>query len=338
VLGYKNNVDNASRRETASRQNVDELKVRVQKLQTIAQSAKKNAALVANMLKRKKAARAGGRAAELERSSTRVKDTIAALRKVADSRRDHMNEKKSSSATSSWVQSFPGMPNALKKSLWHRMHRRKQQIVLRPTEESIMNELRTKVAETISASQQQIGGRSSSRKRVAMEEELRKAEQLFLLAMHPFSEGHLPTVPVTKSGDHWAEPGWHLVLDVPGDSLEESRILPCRPRFPVLEKNLSEIASAPGRQAASLLRTSHFRCLSSPLSAFAVASSPAETVASVPTSSECRMCPVHLCFCVLKSESMFKFCVSIASVQKPYRRGIRSTFQMKPCPLDTRSL
>lgn len=291
--------------EKVAKQAVADYKVRIQKLQAVAKMAQKNAAMVGSALKKKKAARAtlmsaGGftatarrqlEAADIERASTRVKDVIASLKKAADTRREHMNEKKSNSVSSAWVQSFPGMPNALKKSLWHRMHRRKQQIVLRPTEETMLNELRAKVADTVAAAQQS-GGRSASKKQEILEEELLKAEQMFLLAMHPCRDEQLPTVPVTKSGEsNWAEPGWHLILDVPSSAEAQSpdsssRILPCRSNFPVLEKNLSEIASSPGRQAASLLQTSHFRCLSSPLSAFAVASSPAETGASVASGSK----------------------------------------------------
>jgi hypothetical protein len=72
--------------------------------------------------------------AESERASTRVTDVIAALKKTADRRREQLNQKRSSSASSTWVQGLPGIPGPLKKSLWHKMHRRRrQQIFLRPS-------------------------------------------------------------------------------------------------------------------------------------------------------------------------------------------------------------
>jgi len=298
MSSYQSNLDNATRREQAAQQALADVKARTGKLQLVSKSAQKNAALVAGLLKKKRgdhglhgaAAKRHSEAAELERASTRVKDVIAALKKTADIRRDHMNEKKSNSVSSAWVQSFPALHTSLKKSLWHRMHRRKQQIVLRPTEETILNELRNKVATALTALQHSSGSRiSASRKREATEEALRKAEQKFLLATHPFSEEYLPTVPSSKSGENWAEPGWHLLLDVPERNEEEdiSRILPCRQPFLTLEKNLAEIESAPGNQSASFLRPAHFRCLSSPLSAFAVASSPAETGAALAAGSKC---------------------------------------------------
>jgi hypothetical protein len=80
------------------------------------------------MLKKKKAAVASARvkgarplklsdAAEQEKAAARVKDIIAALQKTAARRRDQSNQKKSSSVSSAWIQSFPGLSNSLKESL-----------------------------------------------------------------------------------------------------------------------------------------------------------------------------------------------------------------------------
>jgi hypothetical protein len=172
--------------------------------------------------------------------------------------------------SNAWVQSFPDLPTSLKKSLWHKMHRRKQQVVLRPSAESMMSQLRSRVIESRKTLHE--------RHATTLEEDLIRAEKLFLLATHPHSTMDLSVVPLAKAGDSWAEPGWHLELDVPYHTdPDQSRILPCFPSFPVLEKNLSEIASAPGRQAASFLKQSHFRCLSLPLSTVSIASSPSES-------------------------------------------------------------
>jgi hypothetical protein len=163
------------------------------------------------------------------------------------------------------------------------MHRRKQQIILRPTEESLLNELRSTVTANIAPKLTNM--RTSKEKMQKIGEELAQAEKLYLIAAHPLAEEELPTVPTSKVGESWAEPGWQLNLDVPDDD-RSGFILPCAKKFSVLESNLSEIASAPGRQAASLLRASHLRCLASPLSTFAIASSPAETDTSLAQTSK----------------------------------------------------
>lgn len=275
-MNYNTNIDNVTRRESAARQMLGEIKSRIQKLQTIIKTSQKNLSTVAGLLKKRKAT-AETLKSESEKAPMSVKDVIATLRKTAEKRRELMNEKKSVSASNGWVQSFPDLPNSLKKSLWHKMHKRKQQIVLRPTPESIMNQLRSRITENFHAQQSRHSTLST------LEDEMTKAEQLFLLATHPFSQEKLSTIPVTKSGENWAEPGWHLVLDVPPPERNPSHILPCKESFPVLERNVSEIASAPGRQASSLLKLSHFRCLASPLSTVAIASSPAESGGIVPT-------------------------------------------------------
>ena len=73
--------------------------------------------------------------------------------------------------------------------------------------------------------------------------------------------------------------GWHLVLDVPEEG--PRTILPCVPLSSLVQRNLSEIHSAPGRQAAALIRTTDLRSLASPLSAVATATSLAEANPSI---------------------------------------------------------
>jgi hypothetical protein len=283
LLNYKTNIDNVSRQESRARLAVAEIQAHIQKFQVIAKSSQVSLTAVSELLKKRKflAAAAMGdfdssqaksalETAEQDRASLRVKDVIECLKKTAEIRRENMNDKKSGNASNTWVQSFPDLPTSLKKSLWHKMHRRKHQIVLRPSAESIMNQLRSHVSESRKSHQDK---RSST-----LDEDLIRAEKLFLLATHPIGLLELSTTPVAKTGENWAEPGWHLELNVPEkQSTDSSRILPCFPSFPLLEKNLSEIASAPGRQAASFLKPSHFRCLASPLSTVGVASSLAES-------------------------------------------------------------
>jgi len=320
LISYKSNLENATRREKAAQTAVAEIKARLQKHQAMAKTAQKNSAVVTGVLKRKKtlfeqSKSTGGKSPEGEVLATRVKDVIAALRKAADKRRENLSDKKTSAT---WVQAYPSLPTALKKSLWHKMHRRKQQIVLRPAPEIMLNGLRTHVVDALTM-------KSGTRTAVAqhlLDEELLKAEQLFLLATHPFAKDDPPSIPVAKSGEAWAEPGWLINLDIPRNTVSESSILPCFPTFPVFEKNLSEISSAPGRQAASLLRTSHFRCFSSPLSAVAVASSPAEA-ASVFTNGKSLRKFTYLKIFFVCPESL------IISYQSKVRRPMAILFRFQ---------
>lgn len=285
-MSVKANVDSAMRKENSVRQALAEKKSRLVQMQAVVKSAQKNASTLTALVKKRKASLAATLAAkstkgskqpsdipDTERASSRVKDAIAALRKTADRRRHCMNEKKSSSV---WAHSVPTLSKPLKQSLWHKLHRRnKQLVILRPTEEAILNDLRSSIIEA----QNTVEHLKASSTTESVEEKLIKAEQLFLLATHPAADDAIPSVPGPKSTETWGEPGWLLNLLVPGQS-RHSNFVPCRPCFPVLEKNISEMASAPGRQAASLLRSSHFRCLASPLSAVGIASSPAENIAA----------------------------------------------------------
>jgi len=297
MLRYRTNLDTATQRAETAKQSLAETKEKLQKVMVLVKTTQKSLSMASSLLKKKQAqvaearttstsaSSSGGRgktakqmeAAEAERSATRVKDVIGALYATAERRREKFEQKKSTSLSSAWVQSFPGLPSSLKKSLWHKMHRRKQQIILRPSEECLVNELRASVAHAVTP---KYNGRSADEKVAGIEEEMLKAEQRYLLATHPFGDGEIATVPASKANEDWAEPGWQLNLSVPEED-DDTRILPCAKSFPVLERNLAEIASAPGRQAASLLRASHLRCLASPLSVFAVASSPAEENASL---------------------------------------------------------
>ena len=285
VLKYKTNLENAAQKAKLAKQALADTKAKRDRLEVMVKSTQKNLLLAANALKKKRAqvadvARGKGTkqsdAAAAEKAATRVKDTISALQLTAEHRRELYEQKKSSSLSSAWVQSLPGIPSSVKKSIWHRLHRRKQQIILRPTEESMIVELRASVARAVAS---KYSGRSTEEKVAALEDEMLKAEQRYLLVAHPLGDANIPRVPPAKSSEEWAEPGWHLNLEVPAES-DEFRILPCAPYFPILERNLAEIASAPGRQAASMLREFHLRCLAFPMSVFSVASAPAEKNAS----------------------------------------------------------
>lgn len=287
IMRYKTNFDSADSRHKSARGALNEARARTQKMQAVAKHAQKAVAVATGLLKKKKAvnsaSEASGKGAknldavDMERAASHVKDAIAAFHKTAEKRRDQLNQKRNSSASSTWVQSLPGLPGPLKKSLWHKMHRRRQQIVLRPSLESLTSELRG----TVKLAMRVAPGKKKDSK--SIREEQLKAERLLYLAMHPVAPEELPpSVPPSGSSSElsWAEPGWQLRLDVP-KTTRSNGILPCAPAFPVFNKNLAELCSAPGRQAASFSRTSHLRCLASNLSAVATATSLAETNPSV---------------------------------------------------------
>lgn len=210
-----------------------------------------------------------------EQAATRVEDAIAALKKTAAHRREQVEQKKLANVSSAWIQSFQ-VPGALRKSLLHMLHKRKHHVILRPTSETLLNEIRSEVTYAVARKYNK-----SPNGMAVIESEVLKAEATCLNALHPFSEDKLPSVPPNKasvssshSSTSWAEPGWLLNLEVPADVGTEM-ILP-RSKTYLVESNLAEIASAPGRQASSLLRSSRLKCLTSGLSALAKASAPAE--------------------------------------------------------------
>jgi hypothetical protein len=305
TVQYKTMLEKAIRREQAVSQKLAEIKVKVQKLRTNAKTALRNATVTAAALKKKKGAgmnfqpstssqaMKADMALNAEKASVRIKETVDVLKRTAEKRREQAHQKQTNSFTNSGAQVFPELPMPLRKSIWHKMHRRKQQIILRPTEESLINELRSTTHEIMSS---KIGEKTTEglsaferqqhqviekmRKLAAEEKELIKAEQLFLLAMHPAATEELSVIPPAKSSEAWGEPGWQLNLGVQRGTDQAKSILPRAQTFSIFEHLYSEIASAPGRQAASLLETSHLRCLALPQSLFSTASSPAEPLVS----------------------------------------------------------
>ena len=226
-MQYKTTVDTAEKREKAARKALTEAKTNIQKQQMVLKQSQRAAATASIILRKKKAIVAENKAtrggllrpkisetAEAERAAVRVKEVVGALGLVAQKRRDQLNQKRSSSTSSSWVQTLPGLPGPLRKSLWHKMHRRRQQIVLRPSPESQISDLRSAVNQKLTSSH---NGRRPQKDNWA-EEELIKAEQLFLLAVHPLapSTGVPSSVPASSSNDLWAEPGMqhHVLLSV----------------------------------------------------------------------------------------------------------------------------
>jgi hypothetical protein len=197
-------------REEKLRAALSDAKNHHQKMLGISRQTQKAAQVAVTMLKKRKILMSRNPrsrstdALDAEKASTRVKDVIAALRRTADWRRDQLTQKRTSSASTSWVQSLLGVAAPLKKSIWHKMHRRRQQIVLRPCVETFVEDLKSSVKDALRTSLAKKG----VDKEMSLEDELVKAEQLFLLATYPVAPTEpLPSTPPSSSSKPWAEPG-----------------------------------------------------------------------------------------------------------------------------------
>ena len=208
-------MDLADKREKQAQSKLYESRAQLQKFQTLVKQAQRAALTASSLLKKKKVALVdaknrnsrpkGADAFDIERSSSRVKDVLDVLSLTADKRRDKLNQKRTSSSNNSWVQTLPGISSPLRKSLWHKMHRRRQQIVLRPSYESLVSDLQAIISKNHATTKTG----SLSTKTELLEQELLKAEQLLLLAIHPAAptSNRLSSVPPSSSNDQWAEPG-----------------------------------------------------------------------------------------------------------------------------------
>lgn len=329
---YDTNISAALEKERTAQDRHAELKARVQKLHANAKIAQRNAELAGALVKERKALQAtsvstkksGKVSQRSERPPPKVKDVMCMLAKVASKRREQYNRKKSDNISSLWLESHPDLPDALKKGIWRRMHRRKLQVVLRPSMGFLCAEIRDRAAASIVEKGTRIGNGIMPDTSEEATQRALLAEQLFLLSCHPEKDPSALHVPTSKSTESWAEPGWHLDLSVPKKRINCMDVLPKAQSFPVLEGNLLEVCSIAGRQAASFLSSSHLRSLSSPLSTLAIISSPAEiptVLESKPDTKEADMDP----FNVTPAELKRAYAYTAQPTQKASTHGRRKT-------------
>ncbi len=161
----------------------------------------------------------------IDNPSIRVTETINILGVAADMRRDQLNQKRNHNTSSQWVQSLPGLSASLRRSLWFKMHRRRQQIVLRPTFSSMLTNMRKEIETKLNSID--TGIRRNSKE--ATQDKLIKAEQAYLLVTHPVEEAneHLPSLP---SSSEWAEPGTYenFLTCMCGYSTKISKLTVCQ--------------------------------------------------------------------------------------------------------------
>lgn len=208
-MKYKIAIENSERRSLAIKSKLSELQASRDKRVVANQQGQTSSSILKVTIKNKKAAinevRMGRMSLvqikSLENTTKRVEETIDVLSLTAVMRRDQLNQKRNSS-TCNWVQSLPGLNGPLRRSLWYKMHRRRQQIVLRPTFNSMLTNMRDEVE--CKSKARYNGTRPFSKEMI--DAELVKAEQSYLLATHPIvsNDETLPSVPIASV---WAEPG-----------------------------------------------------------------------------------------------------------------------------------
>lgn len=208
TMKYKGSLEAAEKRAKAAQLKLNEAKQHTHKYLALAKQSQREAMVAIAALKKKKMAdeaklKPGGSDGQM---AARVKDTIAAFSLTAEKRREQLNKKRTAYTSSTWLQSLPRVSLPLRKSLWHKMHRRRQQIVLRPSPEALANELRRNVKTSL----EKLDSWKPRDKKV-LESELEKAEQTFYLATHPVLKSG-ENVSAVPSSSSWAEPGMYLSM------------------------------------------------------------------------------------------------------------------------------
>lgn len=200
-MKWRSALDNGQRRDRAIREKIAEAKGILQKKQgQVNQAQRTLRAMAADVKKRRSLVEAvrSGRAKPWDSHlGNSVSDSVDLLNTTAELRREELNTKRNSSTSNAWVQSLPAIPGSLKRSFWYKMHRRRQQIVLRPTFSSLLDDLHKHVNQTLSA---------RGVPQDVIDAELIRAEQKYLLATHPITpKGE--TISSSPSSTNWAEPG-----------------------------------------------------------------------------------------------------------------------------------
>jgi len=129
----------------------------------------------------------------------------------------------------------------------------------------IAREARVAMTEFASENSASNGGGSKNGDGCSIEDAIR-AEQLLLLSLHPIVEKKLSALPPSdpNSNMEWAEPGWHLNLDVPcrrRHKLSHNSALQLAPHSYHFNCLYSEFSSSQGHQTASILDTHHLKVL-----------------------------------------------------------------------------
>lgn len=116
VRKYSGNLEVAQSRQKAAEADWNVKKARTQSMMALVKQTHRAAAGAASTLRKKRvmlsdASRGRGvrlsETAEAERAATRVADVISVLHRTADGRREQLNQKRSTRASSTWAQALP---------------------------------------------------------------------------------------------------------------------------------------------------------------------------------------------------------------------------------------
>ena len=217
-MKYKTAASAAIKKENECSRRVAEAKLASQKQEVIIKQKQEEATIAANNLKKRTKPEERD---EMNSESNRIADIISSFDLAGNKRRDQLDKKRHSNTSSAWVHTLPGVPGPLRRSLWYKMHRRRQQIVLRPSPESIILGLRSHVEKSLKEKGLSIPpgktDKSSKAKQVALEEAQLRAEQELLLAIHPVlsPDEKLLSTPSSSASSAWAEPGqWRRTISI----------------------------------------------------------------------------------------------------------------------------
>lgn len=206
---YEATVDAYQKRGQQIQSKIGEAKLALQKKNASIKQAQRNLATLTNTIKKREQVLQQVKSGSLrlhqiegmDSFSARVKWHTAALDATAGKRRAELLHKRNSNSSKTWDQTFPGLSSMLKRSLYFKMHRRRQQIVLRPSFTSTVTDLR-QIIERKHAESSKKGNVSTE----AVDADVQAAEQRYLLATHTLAPrgGKVPSVP---NSNGWAEPG-----------------------------------------------------------------------------------------------------------------------------------
>ena len=206
---YENAVDAYQKRSIQIQAKIGEAKAALQKKNASIKQAQRNAAALANTVKKRTQTLQQVKSGNLQLHqiegmdsfSARVKWHTTALDATAGKRRAELLHKRNSNSSKTWDQTIPGLSSMLKRSLYFKMHRRRQQIVLRPSFTSTMTDLR-QIVEKKHIERSTKGVVPDD----AVDADVQAAEQRYLLASHPLARRG-EKVSSVPDANGWSEPG-----------------------------------------------------------------------------------------------------------------------------------
>ena len=233
----------------SKKEELDKVKQEIQKLEAYKEEAKSQSGMDGYLIDK------------------RAENLINSICQVAQRRRAHVNRKKSNSD----LNTMNTVHEDEKKSFAQKIVRRRIVTMLRPTQSSIVNEVKEMIGGSPSDLQHNFD--SPEDEDASIDPKL-CAEELLLLSLYPEAKEALAPVP-NETNTQWAEPGWQLNLSPPERGNPHSILSVDQEGH--LPQHFLSVCCSSGRQTASLVLQRHLRVLEGPLSYVSEVSAPAET-------------------------------------------------------------